>query len=43
MSDDNKFGVIVADPPWSFNDKLKYPKDGVKRRLSVASGSLLDK
>ena len=19
-----KFGVIVADPPWSFSDKLKY-------------------
>ena len=26
-----KFGIIVADPPWSFNDKLKYPKDSVKR------------
>jgi N6-adenosine-specific RNA methylase IME4 len=21
-----KFGLIVADPPWSFNDKLKYDK-----------------
>ena len=21
-----KFGLIVADPPWSFNDKLKYEK-----------------
>ena len=26
-----KFGIVVADPPWSFNDKLKYPRDGVKR------------
>ena len=25
-----KFGVIVADPPWSFSDKLKYSGD-VKR------------
>ena len=31
MSDTEKFGIIVADPPWSFNDKLKYPKDSVKR------------
>lgn len=28
----NKFGLIVADPPWSFNDKLKYEKkDGTVR------------
>ena len=26
-----KFGIIVADPPWKFNDKLIYPKDTVKR------------
>ena len=27
-----KFGLIVADPPWSFNDKLKYAKkDNVVR------------
>ena len=25
-----KFGVIVADPPWSFSDKLKYTGE-VKR------------
>ena len=25
-----KFGVIIADPPWSFNDKLKYTGE-VKR------------
>lgn len=31
MSEESKFGVIVADPPWSFNDKLKYPKDSVRR------------
>lgn len=24
MSSKNKFGVIVADPPWAFNDKLKF-------------------
>ena len=28
----NKFGLIVADPPWSFDDKLKYEKkDNVVR------------
>lgn len=27
-----KYGVILADPPWSYNDKLKYEKmDGVVR------------
>ena len=27
-----KFGLIVADPPWSFDDKLKYEKkDNVVR------------
>ena len=27
-----KFGLIVADPPWSFNDKLTYAKkDNVVR------------
>lgn len=24
VSSPKRFGVIVADPPWSFNDKLKY-------------------
>lgn len=28
--DPKKFGVIVADPPWSFSDKLKY-SGNVKR------------
>ena len=31
MNSDQKFGIVVADPPWAFNDKLKYPKDSVKR------------
>ena len=26
-----KFGIIVADPPWRFDDKLIYPKDKTKR------------
>jgi len=35
----NKFGVIVADPPWSFNDKLKY--GGVIKRSADSHYSTL--
>ena len=26
-----RYDIIVADPPWSFDDKLKKMKDDVKR------------
>jgi N6-adenosine-specific RNA methylase IME4 len=35
-----KFGVIVADPPWSFNDKLKF--DGKVKRSADSHYSTLN-